>query len=400
MPSPNRSQRQSIKESELLRLKYFKLLGPLLERLHESGTARDRAGNRTLFYDQYVCLLLIAFFNPVVKSLRVLLEVADLAKVRKLLGIRHVSLGAFSEAGSVFDAAAVRPMVQELAGKALKLDRNGPDHEALEGLTAVDGTLLSALPRMVWALWLDEDHRAAKMHLQFDILKGVPTDALITPANGSEAEQLKGMLVPGRLYVTDRGYMNYGLFSAILEAKSSFIARVRDSIVLDGVEKQSVSEEASRAGVVSDLLVAHVGTAGYQDKFQQPLRLVIVEVETRNGETTTLRLLTDRLDLPAELVALAYRFRWSVELFFRWFKRILGCQHFFSESQNGVQIQCYVALIASLLFVLYTGLKPNRYTMAMIQFHLQGWATLDELENHIARQRERQLKAAAKRALA
>jgi IS4 transposase len=60
-------------------------------------------------------------------------------------------------------------------------------------------------------------------------------------------------------------------------------------------------------------------------------------------------LVTDRLDLEAELVALAYRYRWSVDLFFRWLKSILGCRHWLSESAAGVAIQVYVALIASVL---------------------------------------------------
>ena len=50
---------------------------------------------------------------------------------------------------------------------------SGREAEALRGLTAVDGTLLTALPKMAWALWVDDEHRAVKMHLHFDVLKGV-----------------------------------------------------------------------------------------------------------------------------------------------------------------------------------------------------------------------------------
>ncbi|HYQ92619.1 MAG TPA: transposase, partial [Candidatus Competibacteraceae bacterium] len=59
-------------------------------------------------------------------------------------------------------------------------------------------------------------------------------------------------------------------------------------------------------------------------------------------------------DLAAHLIAIAYRYRWSVELFFRWFKCILGCRHWLSRSHNGVKIQVYRAIIASLLIVLWT----------------------------------------------
>lgn len=58
--------------------KYLRLVGTLLQALHEVGTARDRAGNRQLFYDQYATLLLLYFFTPTVTSLRGLQQVSGL----------------------------------------------------------------------------------------------------------------------------------------------------------------------------------------------------------------------------------------------------------------------------------------------------------------------------------
>ena len=61
--------RTPIRDKDLKGLKYFNVLGSLLDRLHDNATSRDRAGNRRLYYDQYACLLLLFFFNPVVKRL-------------------------------------------------------------------------------------------------------------------------------------------------------------------------------------------------------------------------------------------------------------------------------------------------------------------------------------------
>ena len=96
-------------------------------------------------------------------------------------------------------------------------------------------------------------------------------------------------------------------------------------------------------------------------------------------------LVTDRLDLNAEVIALLYRYRWQVELFFRWFKCVLGCKHLLAQSENGIRLELYAALIASLLIVLWTGRKPTKRTLEMLQFHLQGWASAEEVEAHIAR---------------
>ena len=101
------------------------------------------------------------------------------------------------------------------------------------------------------------------------------------------------------------------------------------------------------------------------------------------GRPEVLLLATDRIDLDAELVALGYKFRWTVELFFRWFKCILGCRHLLSDSQNGVEIQVYLAIIASLLISLWTGRKPTKATFEMIRFYFIGWASEEELLKHL-----------------
>ncbi len=102
-----------------------------------------------------------------------------------------------------------------------------------------------------------------------------------------------------------------------------------------------------------------------------------------NGQPEVLYLVTDRLDLAADLVALGYRFRWTVELFFRWLKRILGLRHLIAESSNGVRIQVYVAIIASLLLSLWVGKKPTKRTYEMFCLFFAEWASEQELLDHI-----------------
>lgn len=375
--------RPVVRESDLQGFKYFDRLAPLLERLHLHGTARDKAGNRELFFDRYTSLLLLYFFNPILSSLRGIQQASTLNKVQKRLGVSRVSLGSLSEATGVFDAQPLREIVQELSARAVPL-QHGREAEALRGLQAVDGSLLPALPRMVWALWEDDTHHAAKLHLQFDVLKGVPSDATVTAGASSEPDQLRAMLQPDRLYVIDRGYAGYQLFRDILDARSSFVGRVKDNTAFRVAEERTLPSEARAAGVIHDRVIAKLGADHHKDVIGQNVRLVIVRRRKTDGTTEELWLVTDRLDLPADLVALAYHYRWSIELFFRWFKCILGCRHLLSESANGVAIQCYVALIASLLVVLWTGCKPSKRSWEMIQFYLIGWASLDELERHIA----------------
>jgi hypothetical protein len=365
----------------------------LIEQLHDVGTERDRAGNRKLFCDQYLAFLLLYFFTPALTSMRALQEATNWEKTRRKLGIERTSLGSLSEAARVFDADALGPIVAELVARALPLSQ-GREAEALRGLTAVDGSIFAALPRMAWALWKDADHRGIKLHLHFDVLKAVPCRAAVTPAACSEPAQLRAMLQGGRLYVLDRGYADYELFAAIVGAGASLIARVKDSTAFVVSEERPLDAAAEAAGVIRDVVLSRLGTAHHKDPLRRPMRLVIVRVTDREGQVKDLWLLTDRLDLAADLVALGYRYRWTVELFFRWLKCVLGARHLVAENANGVALQMYAALIVSLLIVLRTGRTPTKRTFETIQFHLLGWVSDEEFTAHLARLKRREAPSA------
>src|SRR5947208_9445847 len=112
-----RPHASKIRESDIVGLKYFDRLMPLLERLHDIGTQRDRAGNRQLFFDQYCAYILLFLFNPIVTSLRGIQQASALKKVQKKLGCPRVSLGSLSEATEVFDPEPVKQIARELAGQ-------------------------------------------------------------------------------------------------------------------------------------------------------------------------------------------------------------------------------------------------------------------------------------------
>jgi hypothetical protein len=281
--------------------------------LHQAGTQRDRAGNRQLHFDQLAALELLYFFSPALTSLRAIQQATELKKVQETTGAGRSSLGSLSEAARVFDAELLAPIIAELAQQAGPL-AGSDERKALEGLTAVDGSLLPALPKMVWALWVDDEHRAAKMHVAFEVLRGVPTRVTVTAGNDSEKDQLRAMLEPDRLYVIDRGYAEYELFQEILDVRSGFIGRIRNNAVWEVIEERPVSAAARAAGVRRDLVV-WLGCAQKCGALKQPVRVVQVDTGKTDaeGNPEVLLLATNRLDLDAELVALGYRFRWHIE---------------------------------------------------------------------------------------
>ena len=377
-----RKKTAKLDEREIVGLKYFKAIRSLLARLHRH---RDHP-NRELHADEYIALLLLYFFNPVLTSLRTIQLASDLRKVKRKLGVRRASLGSLSEAAHVFDAEVLGEIFRELATRVQADDAPARPQGLPSDLVAIaaDGSLLRALPQMVWALWRDPEHHALKLHLQFDLGRGIPTEATLTHANAAETTVLRAALASGRLYVVDRGYRSVVLLREILQIGSSFILRLPTRMVCRPIEPCAVSDEARAAGVEADQIVA-VGAPNSRERLDRPLRRVRLRVPHRNGGEQGIEVLTDRLDIPAETIAQLYRYRWHVELFFRWFKCTLGCTHLLSHSANGVALQVYAALIATLLIVLWTGHKPTKYTLTMLALYFQGLAELDEVEAHIAR---------------
>jgi hypothetical protein len=237
--------------------------------------------------------------------------------------------------------------------------------------------------------------RDIKLHTHYEVLKGVPVDVDLTAAGDSEVENLLRRLLPERVYVKDRGYACFRLFQAIVDMGSWFVCRIRDNSVYEAIEDRPVSAEAKAAGVLSDQVV-WLGCQGKREELRQPVRVLKIQCQPhrkRSGHTARggpeqgefLLMATNLMDLPAEVVGLVFRKRWTVELFFRFFKHVLGCRHLLSHRANGIEIQVYVAIIVSMLIALWTGRKPTLRTMEMIRLSFIGWADADELEAHIAK---------------
>lgn len=362
--------------------KYFELLDGLLERLRPAATERDIARNRRFFFDHYAALMILYYFNPTVSTLRGLQQFTSLEKVQRLCGVRRTSLGSLSEAARVFDPALLEPIIAQLAAQAASSPAALPSAKeaALAGLIAVDGSLLQALPRMAWALWQDATHRAAKMHIAFAVFPGAPMRATVTAGNGPERDELRKLVEPGGFYVADRGYADYSLFREFDAQGVRFVIRLQENAVYEVTEERTLTAADREAGVVRDVMLRRLGTEKHNPLLERPLRIVVVQ----GAEPDQVWVLaTNALELSAELIAIAYRYRWQIELFFRWLKCVLGCRHLLSESAQGVTLQVYCGIVAALLISLWVGGKPTKRTYEMLCHYFNGWASAEEVERHI-----------------
>lgn len=383
--------------------KYLRRLTPLLRRLHEAGCARDKAGNRQLHYDQYCALILLALFNPLSRSLRALSQATELGKVQRELGIPRTSLGSLSEAARVFDPDLLVPLITELA-QDLRPQATDPRLQDVRQLiTAVDSTLVKTLACLTEAMWSktkDGQRRYYwRLHTHFAVDRQVPVRIDATDPGGSgqsdEKDVLRRHLEPDHCYVMDRWYAQFTLFNDIVDAGSSYVCRIRDNSNFDLVAERPVDAAAQEAHVLRDAEV-HLGMGSKPAaRPHHRVRLVVVEVQPhakrggRKGKTAgpastgQLLMATNLWDVPAEIIALLYQYRWMIEIFFRFFKHVLGCQHLLSACPDGIAIQAYCALIACLLINRWTGRKPTLRTYEMLCWYFLGWATEEELLAHL-----------------
>lgn len=388
------AKRDKIKESQLAGFKYFKAIGGMLESLHEAGCQRDRAGNRQLHMDQYMSLLLLYMFNPICTSLRAVQQASELQKVQRLLGCPRASLGSLSESARVFDSALMQEIIEHLSDKLKPISSHSKLEDLPGALIAVDGTLIPALSKMTWALW-KTDQQAVKAHTQFDLQKHVPVKITVTDGNANEKQVLADHLEAGRIYVQDRGYAKLALFQQILDAQSSFVCRLHDDAVYDLLEEYTLTDDAKAAGIVFDRKVRLGSNKKTKEQLSVPVRLVAIQctphvkrAKTGRGgpeQGETLLIATDRFDLEADVIALIFKHRWMIEIFFRFFKHVLGCRHLLSYCQNGIELQTYAAIIACMLIALWTGRRPTLRTYEMLCWYFTGMASQEELLAHIAK---------------
>jgi hypothetical protein len=348
--------------------KFRQLLARRAERFPKTATEMD--DRRTLLSDDYFALHLFSLFNPVVKTMRGLCRATDLPKMREVCAQR-VSLGSFSAGQHLFDPAILEDIVRDLAAQAQPSFGDARLREASKSLTAVDGTVLRAVHRMAWAP-AGGHGCSVRVHLHFDVFTQMPEDWSITPGNVCERKVWAKKIKAGQFYINDRLYSNeHQLLTRVREAGADFVMRLNSNVILSPVETARELTAADRkAGVLWDQRM-RLGVKEGGPVFR------IIKISFADKE---LLLVTTREDLPAELIGLIYRYRWQIEVFFKWIKSLWASAHWIAESPRGVAIQIYTLFIGALFLFLWGGCPPTKRQLEALQFFYSGFTDEAGLE--------------------
>ncbi len=382
--------------------KYIRMLDKYVQSLRDA----DAHGNRRLFLDNVVIAHLLAFFNPTLRSLRTIEDFSQTRQAQRHLSVRRLCKSTLSDFHRIADPTLLSPIIEHLkavaASKGLRPTPAGLP-ETLGQVLAVDGSFFAVAADVAWAVAhrtnQGKTRASVRLDMHLDVATWLPQVVGVSGSETSEAEHAARSITPGAIHVYDRGIFSFKLLERQQKAKAFFVHRLREpgprSPRFIGENARPLASEDEAAGVLSDTLGRMAGSQ-HCPAPDIILREVIVRSPDEPGGV--IRLLTNLLEVEAWAIALLYRYRWQVELFFRWLKVFANFSHLISHSREGVLLSFYVAVIGTLLMYLHTGAKPSKYAFSLLGLVASGASTLEEIAPILAERERRIALEAARRA--
>lgn len=261
------------------------------------------------------------------------------------LGFRSsVARSTLADANGSRDWRIYADLAQGLIGRARRLYAQEPLGIELDQVVyALDSTTIDlCLSLFPWARFR-ATKAAIKLHTLLDLRGPIPTMVAISEGKRADVRVLDELIPePGAFYVMDRGYVDFGRLYRFVLASAFFVTRTKAGIRLNRLESRPVDRPT---GLRSDHVV---WLANPQSASHYPDRLR--RVSYRDPEDGKLLVfLTNNLDLPALVIAMLYKLRWRVEIFFKWIKQNLRIKHFFGTSDNAVKTQVWIAVCVYVL---------------------------------------------------
>jgi hypothetical protein len=204
---------------------------------------------------------------------------------------------------------------------------------------AFDSTTISLCLSVFWWTKLHHGKSGVKVHTLFDVKNSIPSFAIITGAEIHDSQVMDQIPYEvDSFYIFDRAYMDTKQLYAIDKVGAFFVVREKQRMVYEIVEDKRYNNP--KTGVMSDTLIKLTGQKT-KKQYSKPLRRIVFYDKEKNR---TFVFYTNNIEVSAEDVALLYKYRWSVELFFKWMKQHLRIKEFYGTTENAVKIQVYAAI--------------------------------------------------------
>lgn len=228
---------------------------------------------------------------------------------------------------------------------------------------ALDSTTIElCLDLFPWA-YSKETSGAIKLHTLLDLKGNIPAHLWITTAKLHDVRILD-VLVPelGSIYVLDRGYLDFARLWCLREAGATFVTRAKKNLACRRLYSRLVDRST---GLVCDQTIV-LTTPDSAEAYSEKLRRVRYQ-DPETGKAYTF--LTNDFTVPALIIAKLYKYRWQIELFFKWIKQHLRIKTFYGRSANAVRTQVWIAISVYVLVAIVRkrlGIERDLYTLLQI----------------------------------
>ena len=314
--------------------------------------------------DQYLCM---AFAQITFRESLRDIEACLRAQQRKLyhMGIKStVSRNTLANANSVRDWRIYADFAQKLISTARRLYLDDSfDLELQNTAYALDASTIDlCLSVFPWARFR-KTKAAIKLHTLLDLRGNIPSFIHITDGKVHDVNVLDILPIePGSFYVMDRGYLDFKRLHAMHLNNAYFLIRAKSNTKFRRLYSSPVDRDS---GLICDQTIRLTGNLSWQDYPENLRRIKYIDSET--GKRFVF--LTNHKSLPALTVAELYRYRWQVELFFKWIKQNLRIKTFYGTSENAVKTQIWIAVSVYVLVAIIRkrlNLDISLYTMLQI----------------------------------
>jgi hypothetical protein len=280
------------------------------------------------------------------------------------LGIRgEVSHSTLADANRERDWRIYYDLAQLLIRRARLLYENEPTGLDLKQTAyALDSTTIDlCLNLFPWARFR-RTKGAVKLHTLLDLRGSIPAFISISHGKKADVNILDELILePGSFYVMDRGYVDFRRLYCFVLAAAFFVTRSKSGLQFNRLESRPVDFST---GVRSDQIVWLRNLSSIQHYPDKLRRVHYVDAES----SKSLVFLTNNLELPALTIALLYKSRWKVELFFKWIKQHLCIKHFYGTSDNAVKTQIWISVcVYVLVAIIKKQLQSQRSLYSILQ---------------------------------
>lgn len=222
--------------------------------------------------------------------------------------------------------------------KQLYINDNRIEIELKENVFAIDATTIDlCLSTFFWATFRSTK-AGIKLHTQIDLKTAIPEFIYFSNASVHDVNALDFISFEANsFYIMDRGYVDYKRLYRIHQCKAFFVTRAKDNM---NYRRLYSHAKDVKKGVIYDqtiMLNNHYASKYYPEK----LRIVKFKDDLSG---LTLIFLTNNFHLKATEIALLYKSRWDIEMFFKWIKQHLKIKSFWGQSENAVKTQIWIAV--------------------------------------------------------